>query len=125
MNSLHTGEISRKSLAAGFSSAMSMNLDALLLLRRLAGLGQEDLFRFVEQKQLAPIFLTQLLCAPPEDAPPQQLNLFEMLQRFVLILNLFRVFSLQFGCQLTDQILQFFNTTWTLSQFFLHPRTLP
>jgi hypothetical protein len=111
VNGHDSGELAGKGLPSAFAPTVGSNLHALLI-RALRGLPQEDLLGLVEQQKLPSVFLAELLRPTAEDPPPQQLDLLEMLQGFVLVLNLRRAFGLQRGRQLTDQLLQFLNAPW-------------
>ena len=123
VNCLYPRDLGWQRLPSALASAMGTNLDGLFI-RPLATLRKKDFLSLVEQQKLAAVFLAELFRPTTEDPSSQKLNLLEMLQRFMLILDLLRTFLFKAVLEVANQILQFFNTTWKLSQFFIHPCTL-
>jgi hypothetical protein len=111
VNGLDPRSLRRQRFTSAFASTMSTNLYGLLI-RLLAALSKEDLLRLVEQKKLTTVFLAELLRSTTKDLPSQKLNLFEMFQRFELVLDLLGAFLFQVGLELTNTILQFLYTFW-------------
>jgi hypothetical protein len=103
VNCLNPGNLGRQGFAPTLSSAMGTNLDRLLF-GLVAALRKEDFLGLVEKQKLAAVFFAELLRPTTEYPPPQKLYLFEMLQRFMLVFDLFGSFLLKACLQLTNTI---------------------
>jgi hypothetical protein len=64
----------------------------------------------LEKQELTAVFLAQLLRPTTEDAPSQKPDLLEVLQGFMLVVDLLGAFLFQAGLEVTNAILQFLYT---------------